>query len=215
MSFWEYLGDRWQHLVELSVAHIEIVAVAVAIATAVSLALAVLSYRREWSSGAVIGVTSIILTVPSFALFGLLISPFGLGYKPTLVALVLYALLPITRNAIVGLRGVDPAIVEAATGMGIGPWRRLVRIELPLAWPVILAGLRVSTMLTVGIAAIGAVVNGPGLGEDIFRGLAFIGAPAALNYVLSATLAVIVVALLFDLAYVIIGRLTISRGMRA
>jgi osmoprotectant transport system permease protein len=126
----------------------------------------------------------------------------------------MYGLLPIVRNTVVGLREVDPAVVESAMGMGMGRAARLLRIELPLAWPVILTGMRVSTLLLVGIAAIGAYINGPGLGQDIFSGLAHIGGASALNEVLGGTLGIVILAVLFDLVYVLISVLTIPKGIR-
>ena len=110
---------------------------------------------------------------------------------------------------------VDPAITESAQGMGMSRTHRLVRIELPIAWPLILTGIRVSALLLIGIAAIAAAVNGPGLGEDIFSGLARIGSASAINIVLGGVLGVIVLALLFDAFFMVLGRLTTSRGIRA
>ena len=138
----------------------------------------------------------------------------GLGTRSVVVGLVMYGLLPIVRNTIVGLREVDPAIVESAQGMGMGRMTRLFRIELPLAWPVILTGMRVSTLILVGIAAIGAYINGPGLGNDIFTGLARIGSASALNLVLGGILGIMVLAVLFDLVYVLVSRVTVSKGLR-
>jgi osmoprotectant transport system permease protein len=114
----------------------------------------------------------------------------------------------------VGLREVDPAIVESAQGMGLGRSQRLLRVELPLAWPVILTGIRVSTLVLIGIAAIGAYINGPGLGNEIFSGLAHIGGASALSEVLAGTLGVVILAILFDLFYVFVARLTVPRGIR-
>ena len=133
---------------------------------------------------------------------------------PVVVALTLYGLLPILRNTITGLRGVDPAIVEAAKGMGLSRSQRLLRVELPLAWPVIITGIRVTTLILLGIAAIGAIVNGPGYGELIFTGLARVGTPVAVNLVLAGTLGVVVLAVLFDLLFHAVRRLTTSRGIR-
>jgi len=213
-DFLHYLNFRKGHIFDLSVDHAQIVLYAIAIATVIALTTAVLVYRRERLSAIVVAIAGTFLTIPSLALFGLMIPIVGLGTKPALVALVMYALLPILRNAVVGLRGVDPAVIESAQGMGMNRVRRLVRIELPLAWPVILTGIRVSTVLIVGVAAIGAYVNGPGLGEDIFAGLARIGTPTALHLTLSAILAVVALALLFDAFYAALGRLTTSRGIR-
>ncbi|MFC5994624.1 ABC transporter permease [Pseudonocardia hispaniensis] len=214
MSFLDYLASRWAGLLDLAIQHAIITAVAVLIATVIGVGLGVATYRTERPRELVIAITSVFLTIPSLALFGLFIPVFGLGTTPVVVALVMYALLPIVTNTIVGLRGVDPAIVESAQGMGMSRRLRLIRIELPLAWPVILTGMRVSTLITLGIAAIGAYIRGPGLGNDIFRGLARIGSPVALNLVLGGILGVIVLAVLFDLLYVLLNRLTTARGIR-
>ncbi len=213
MSFLNYLVSRWDHLLELAIAHAQVVFISLLIAAAIGVTTGVLVYRRERTAEVVLAVTSTFLTIPSFALFGLLLPIFGLGWLPTIFALVIYALLPIVRNTIVGLRSVDPAIAESAQGMGMSRWSRLFRIELPLAWPVIITGLRVSTLIIVGIAAIAAYVNGPGLGEDIFQGISRIGSAVALNLVLGAVLAIIVLALLFDGFFAVLGKLTTSRGL--
>jgi len=214
VSFFEYLSKRQDHLLELAIEHAQVVAVSVAIATVIGLALGILVYQRPWWAQVVLGITGIFLTIPSLALFGILIPFVGLGYKPTVIALVMYALLPIVRNTVTGLRGVDEAIIDSARGMGMGRWRRLLRVELPLAWPVVMAGVRVSTLIVVGITAIAAVVNGPGLGEDIFSGLARIGGANALNLVLGGTLGIIALALLFDAFFAGVARLTTSKGLR-
>lgn len=214
MSFVDYLLSRWDHLLELSLDHAGVVLVSVAVATVLGVLLGVLTYRTERPRDLVLAVTGTFLTIPSLALFGLFIAWIGLGTTPVVVALVMYALLPIVRNTIVGLREVDPAVVESAQGMGMGRSRRLLQIELPLAWPVILTGMRVSTLVVVGIAAIGAYINGPGLGNDIFTGLARIGTPVAVNLVLGGMLGVLVLAILFDLLYVLIARTTTPRGLR-
>jgi len=214
VGFGEYVIDEWDRLFTLVVEHAQIVLMSVAIAVVVGVGLGMLTYRTERPRVAVLGVTGVFLTIPSFALFGLLISPLGLGTKPAVVALVMYALLPIVRNTITGLREVDPAVVESAQGMGMGRWRRLARIEFPLAWPIIITGIRVSTQILVGIAAIAAVINGPGLGKDIFRSLARVGTPTAVNQALAAVLGIVILGLLLDIAYLLIGRLTTSRGLR-
>lgn len=214
VNFLRYLESRWEHLLGLVVEHAIVCVAAVLIATVIGVGLGIATYRTERPREVVLAVTSVFLTIPSLALFGLFIPLFGLGTTPVIVALVMYALLPIVANTVVGLREVDPAIVESAQGMGMGPVWRLLRIELPLAWPVILTGMRVSTLLTLGIAAIGAYIRGPGLGNDIFTGLARIGSPVALNLVLGGILGVIVLAVVFDVLYVLLHRLTTSRGLR-
>lgn len=214
MNFFEYLENRWDTLLELTVEHVVLVAISVAIATVIGVALGVLTYRTERPRELALAVTGTFLTIPSLALFGLFLVWFGLGTLPVVIALVMYGLLPIVRNTIVGLREVDPAVVESAQGMGMGRTQRLLRIELPLAWPVIITGMRVSTLLVLGIAAIGAYINGPGLGNDIFQGIARVGTPIAVNLVLGGMLGVLVLAVLFDLFYAVIARLTTSRGLR-
>ncbi len=215
MSVPEYLAAQGGRLLGLAGEHMVVVVIAVFLATVVGVTLGILTYRTVGPRRAALAVTGIFLTIPSFALFGLLIPIFGLGALPTIVALVMYGLLPIVRNTITGLRSVDPAIVESAQGMGMGRYRRLLRIELPLAWPIIITGIRVAAVIIVGIAAIGAVVNGPGLGNDIFRALARIGTPTAVPQVLSAILGIVAIAVLMDFSFLVLARLTTSRGIRA
>ena len=213
-DFLEYVDYRKAHLFDLAVEHAQLVLYAVATATVISVAIAILVYRRERIAAVALAVAGALFTVPSLALFALMLPTIGLGFRPAFVALTIYALLPIMRNTIVGLRGVDSAVIESAQGMGMGRVRRLLRIELPLAWPVILTGIRVSTIMTVGIAAIASYINGPGLGEDIFSGLARIGTPTALHLVLGGMLGVVVLALLFDAFYLAAAKLTTPRGIR-
>lgn len=215
-SFRTYLEFRWQHILELGIDHIRVVVISVLLSTIIGVALGVATYKTQRPRDLVLAVTGTFLTIPSLALFGLFISIaiLGLGERSVIVGLVMYGLLPIVRNTIVGLREVDPAVVESAQGMGMGRKQRLLRIELPLAWPVIITGMRVSTLILIGIAAIGAYINGPGLGQDIFSGLAHIGGASALNEVLGGTLGVVILAILFDLVYVAVSRLTIPKGIR-
>ncbi|MFH8573399.1 ABC transporter permease [Streptomyces sp. NPDC017993] len=215
MSFWEYVGTRHAQLLTDTYQHASAVFQCMVIATVLGVALGVLTYRSEWAGALATTSTATILTIPSLAMIGLLIPIVGLGVAPTVIALTLYGLLPVVRNAIVGLRGVDPSLVDAATGIGMSRAARLLRVELPLAWPPILTGIRVATQMLMGIAAIAAFASGPGLGNEIFRGIASLGSANSLNQVLSGTLGIAILALLFDAAYVLIGRLTIPRGIRA
>ena len=216
-SFWTYLEFTWENLLELALAHSIIVILSVAISTVIGVGLGMATYRAQRPRELVLAVTGTFLTIPSLALFTLLIQVpvLGLGAPSVVVALVLYGLLPIVRNTIVGLREVDPSVVESALGMGMSRWKRLLRIELPLAWPIIITGIRVAAVIIVGIAAIAAVVNGPGLGKDIFRALARFGTPTALPQALSAVLGIIIIAILIDLVFTVVARLTTSRGIRA
>jgi osmoprotectant transport system permease protein len=213
-EFPSYLQDNWRGLLDLTLEHAQVVLVAMALATVLGVTLAFATYRRPRAAKAVLTIAGVFLTIPSFALFGLFIPILGLGYRPTVVALVMYALLPIVRNTITGLRGVDPAITESALAMGLSRWQRLRRIELPMAWPVVITGVRVSMLIIVGIAAIAAIVNGPGLGQPIFQGLAAIGTDRGFNLAFSGTLGVVILALVLDAAFVVLARLTTSKGLR-
>lgn len=216
MGFLDYLADPSNRsvLYEQAMEHVVLTAAAVAIAIVLGMTLGIVAHRNPVLRPPIVNTTATLLTVPSLALFALLIPVVGIGFKPALIALAMYALLPIVRNTVSGLGSVDPAVTESARGMGLNARQRLLRIELPNAWPVILTGIRVATQLTVGIAAIAALVGGPGLGREIFRGIRSIGSPFALDSLLGGTLGIIVVAVLFDLIYTGIGRLTTSRGIR-
>lgn len=215
MSFADYVAENSDRLVFLTLQHIQIVLLAVAVATALGVGIAIGTERLPRVRSAALSVTGTLLTIPSFALFGLMIPLFGLGVLPTLLALTTYAVFPILRNTVTGLEGVDPGVIDAARGMGMGPWRRLLSVRLPLAWPVILNGVRVATIMVVAIAAIGAAVRGPGLGELIFRGLSRIGGANALNETLSGVVGVVLVALALDVVFLIVAKLTTPRGLNA
>ncbi|MFC9893787.1 ABC transporter permease [Nocardia sp. NPDC127579] len=213
-ALWTYVTDHRQQLLTDSYLHVSAVVQAVLIAAAVSIVLGVAVYRSPLGSAAATAAASIILTIPSFALLGILIPILGLGVAPTITALVLYALLPILRNTIVGLSSVDPAVTDAARGVGMNRLRVLAVIELPLAWPAILAGMRISTQLIMGILAIAAYAKGPGLGNLIFSGLSRLGTPTAVPQALTGTVLIVALALLLDALLVLAGRLTTSGGIR-
>jgi osmoprotectant transport system permease protein len=166
-----YLGQNWTTLGPEVETHLEIVVVAMVVATVIGLFLGILSARSARVSGVALSVTGTLLTIPSFALFGVLAISFGIGNRPVVVGLILYALLPILRNTMVGIQAVDPAVLEAARGMGMRPGQTLRRVELPLALPVILGGLRQATVMIVAIATVGAAVGANNLGQPIFAGI--------------------------------------------
>jgi osmoprotectant transport system permease protein len=178
-------------------------------------ALAVLVTRVRWLDGVANQLSAIALTIPSFALIGLLLPVLSMGPALGFVAVAFYAVWPILRNAVVGLRDVDPTLLESARGMGMSELTTLWRVRLPLAWPVIHAGIRISTQMSMGIAAIAAYALGPGLGSYIFTGLSKGGTAAnGLNYTLVGTLGIVVVALVADGLLLLLGRLTVSKGIR-
>jgi osmoprotectant transport system permease protein len=157
--------------------HVMLVAVSIFIATAIGVPLGVWLTRRPAWSRVVLGVASVAQTIPSLALFGFLIPvPWigGVGVRTALVALTVYALLPVLRNTVTGIAGVDPAIREAGRGMGMTDTQLLWRVELPLAASVIIAGVRVATVIGIGVATIAAAIGAGGLGVFIFRGVAMV-----------------------------------------
>ena len=214
MTVADYLARRWDTVLELTIEHFIAVIMAVGIATVIGVVLAVLVYRSDRAVTILLVVTSTLFTVPALAYFGALLAIIGLGWTPAIAVLVIYALLPIVRNTVTGLREVDPAIVRAATGMGMGRWARLVRIELPLAYPVILSGVRVSTVLIVGIAAIGAWISGPGLGGELFSGIGAFPSVRARPQIIVGTVGIVIVALVLDALLALLTRLTTPRGLQ-
>ncbi len=210
-----YLSDRWPQLLSASWQHFSLVTQCLLLATILAILIAALCYRSKALSSFANSFSAVGLTIPSFALIGLLIAPLGFGVAPAVVVVTFYCLLPILRNALVGLASVDRSLVEAARGIGMSPLATFFRVELPLAWPVILAGMRVSAQMTMGVAAISAYVLGPGLGSFIFSGLSRAGGANATEAVISSVLAVVIIALILDGLLLLLGRLTISRGIRA
>ncbi|WFR73127.1 ABC transporter permease [Prescottella defluvii] len=213
-TLWKFVSERRQQLLTDSYLHVSAVVQSVVIAGVIAVLIGIAVYRSPVGSAVATGLASTILTLPSFALLGLLIPVLGLGVPPTVTALVLYALLPIIRNTIIGLASVNPAITDAAKGVGMSRLHVLGRIELPLAWPSILAGIRVSTQMLMGILAIAAYAKGPGLGNLIFSGLSRVGSPTAVPQALTGTVLIVILALVLDGLLVLLGRLTTSRGIR-
>jgi osmoprotectant transport system permease protein len=176
-DFAQYLGAHRGELARLLVEHVALVAIAVGIAIAIGLPLGIAATRSARLERPILGVANVLQTIPSLALFGFLIPlPFvgGVGARPAIVALTLYALLPIARNAHAGIRAVDPALIEAGRGMGMTDRQLLLKVELPLAVGIILAGIRVATVVSVGVATIAAAIGAGGLGVFIFRGIAMV-----------------------------------------
>ena len=151
--------------------HVELVATGLLIALAIGLPLGILSARHPRLALGILLAAGALYTVPALAIFALLIPYLGLGFWPAIVALVAYALLIIIRNTATGLREIPADILDAADGMGYGPWRRLFGIELPLALPVIIAGIRIAVVTQVSVATVAAFINAGGLGDIIFQGI--------------------------------------------
>lgn len=176
MEILSFIANNWQVILRLAGEHISIVAVAVglAILTGVPIGIAITQNRRI--ADAVLYVASIIVTIPSIALFGLMIPILskigqGIGWLPAVIAILLYSQLPIVRNTYTAITNVDPALREAAIGMGMTPFQRLTRLEIPIAIPVIMAGVRTAVVMNIGVAAIAAYIGAGGLGVLIARGI--------------------------------------------
>jgi osmoprotectant transport system permease protein len=165
-------GQRWA-LLEATAAHLDLVGEAILIAVFLGVPLGILASRSKGAERSILGLANVLQTIPSLALLGVLLILFQgrIGKPPALAALVVYSLLPIIKNTILGLKGVDRGVAEAALGMGMTPWQRLTLVELPLAVPVLLGGVRVAAVASVGMATIAAEIGAKGLGSYIFRGI--------------------------------------------
>lgn len=190
----KYAPEILQHTLE----HLFLVGVAISVAIIIGIPLGILITRQTQLRQPILGIANVLQTIPSLALFGLLIPvPVigGIGVVPAIVALTLYSLLPIIRNTYTGITGVDPAIREAGRGMGMTDRQLLLQVEIPLAVGVILAGVRVATVIAIGIATIAAAIGAGGLGVFIFRGIAVVNN----QLILAGAVPAAVIALLADL----------------
>jgi osmoprotectant transport system permease protein len=168
---WEWVTENLDLITERLAEHLLLTAIALVVGTAISFGLAVLIYRRRRLSQPIIQLTGVMYTIPSLALFAFLVPFTGLSLLSAEIGLVGYTLLILIRSIIAGLDGVPPDVREAADGMGYGPWGRLWAVELPLAVPVIVAGLRVATVTTIGLVTVTALIGQGGLGQLIVTGL--------------------------------------------
>ena len=197
MNFWQFLHQNWPELLTRIWQHVELVVASIVIAVAIGVPTGILLTRYKRASGPVLGIANIMQTIPSLALFGFLIPlPFigGIGTRTALVALVLFSLLPIIRNTVIGILGVESSVREAAVAMGMTDGQVLRQVELPLAMSVIVTGIRVATVIAVGVTTIAAAVGAGGLGVFIFRGLRQYDN----NLLLSGALAAALLALIAD-----------------
>jgi len=177
MNFWHFVAQNKFEIADLTFEHLTMVGFATLFAIAIGIPLGILITRRPALRKPVIAAANIIQTIPSLALFGFLLPAPWIGDRAgrlAVLALTLYALLPLIRNTYTGIKGVDRAVVEAARGMGLTDWQLLYKVELPLAASVILAGVRVAIVISIGLATIAAAIGAGGLGELIFRGLAMV-----------------------------------------
>ena len=193
-SLWEFMQQQSDKLVAQTLQHIGLTFISLIIAVLVGLPLGIWITRRRQFSGIILGIAGVLQTIPSIALLGFMIPLLGIGAKPAIVALLLYALLPIIRNTYTGITGVDAAVKEAALAMGMNKWQILFKVELPLAMPVILAGIRTATVINVGVATLASYIAAGGLGEFIFGGISLNNT----NMILAGAIPAALLAILFD-----------------
>ena len=210
MSIVNYFIKNLNVILKLTLEHITITVTAVSISTFIGVAVGILITRYKRAAAPVIGVAGILYTIPSLALFGMLIPFTGIGIKPTLIALVLYSQLALVRNTFVGIVNIDPAIREAGKGMGMSPWQFLRMVELPMALPVIMAGIRTAAVMNIGTATIAAYIGAGGLGWLIFRGIASVNT----EQIVAGALPVTLLAIGVDYLFVLLERILTPSGSR-
>ncbi len=202
MTAWRFFIEHREEILSATLDHVWLVLIAILIAIAISVPLGMFIVYHKALRTLALGIASILQTIPSLALFGFLIPiPFigGIGKRTAIVALVLYALLPILRNTYVGLTSIDPAILESAEAMGMTRGQIMLRVRFPLALSVILAGIRTATVLTIGVATIAAAIGAGGLGSFIFRGVAMVNDALLLAGAIPAALLAILADFLLGL----------------
>ena len=210
MSILNYFVNNLNLILKLTFEHIRITMIAVSISTVIGVAIGILITRFRRASTPVIGIAGIIYTIPSLALFGMLIPFIGIGIKPALIALILYSQLALIRNTFVGIVHIDAAIREAGRGMGMSPLQFLRMVELPVALPVIMAGIRTAAVMNIGTATIAAYIGAGGLGWLIFRGIASVNA----EQIVAGAFPVTLLAIGVDYLFVLLERVLTPKGVR-
>ncbi len=203
MIRWEWIASNVDQLVEATVDHVVLTAVAVVVGFVLSFGLSVLIYRNRRLAGPITGSAGVLYTIPSLALFAFLVPFTGLSFLSAEIGLVSYTLLILVRNIVAGLDGVPADVREAADGMGYGRARRFLSVELPLALPLIVAGLRVATVTTIGLVMVAAVIGQGGLGQVMVRGFNFRNDTA----VYTGAVLIVALAIVADLVLAGVGRL--------
>ena len=193
-SLWQFLTLQWEKILDQTITHIGLTFTSLLLAVIIGFPIAILIARKRNLAAPVLGMTSVMQTIPSVALLGFMIPLFGIGTLPAVVVLFLYALLPIIRNTYTGIAGIDEVVRDAAKGMGMTDKQILFKVEIPLAMPVILAGVRTATVINVGVATLAAYIAGGGLGEFIFGGIALNNT----NMILAGAIPAALLAILFD-----------------
>jgi osmoprotectant transport system permease protein len=215
MNLFVFLQENLSMTLFLTWEHIWLVGISLMIAMFTGVPIGIIITKKKELAQKVIGGANVIMTIPSIALFGLMlpilaIVGHGLGKVPAIIALVLYSLLPIIRNTYIAIKNVDPAIVDAGRGMGMSKWQLLREVEIPLAIPVILAGLKTAAVMNIGIAAIAAYIGAGGLGVFIQQGIA----RSHESMILAGALAVSLLAIIVDLGMSFLERAVTPKGLK-
>lgn len=210
MNILYYFINHLGLILKLTLEHIQITVIAVSISTIIGVAIGILITRFKRAAMPAIGIAGILYTIPSLALFGMLIPFVGIGMKPTLIALVLYSQLALIRNTFVGIMNLDPAIREAGKGMGMSSWQFLRMVELPVALPVIMAGIRTAAVMNIGTATIAAYIGAGGLGWLIFRGIASVNT----EQIVAGAIPVTLLAIGVDYLFVLLEKFLTPAGLR-
>ncbi|CAM3935856.1 osmoprotectant transport system permease protein [Pedobacter westerhofensis] len=198
-TFWQFVNQQSDKLWNQTWAHIGLTMISLILAIIIAVPVGILIARKQKLSGIVLGIAGVLQTIPSIALLGVMIPFLGIGPKPAILALFLYALLPVIRNTYTGIMEVNPAVVDAAKGMGMSKWQILTKVELPLAFPVLMAGIRTATVINVGVATLAAYIAAGGLGEFIFGGIALNNSNMILAGAIPAALLAIILDFLLSL----------------
>jgi osmoprotectant transport system permease protein len=210
-SLWSFMMQQSGKLLEQTLAHIGLTFISLFLSILIGVPLGIWISEKQKFSGWVLGFAGILQTIPSIALLGFMIPLLGIGAKPAIVALMLYAFLPIIRNTYTGITGVNTSVIDAAKGMGMSASQILLRVKLPLAMPVILAGIRTATVINVGVATLAAYIAAGGLGEFIFGGIALNNT----NMILAGAIPAALLAILFDFLLSKVQNLNIKKARTA
>ncbi|TCD08349.1 ABC transporter permease subunit [Pedobacter frigidisoli] len=206
-SLWSFMSEQSDKLLNQTLQHVGLTFISLLLAIAIGLPLGVFIARKRKLSGGVLGLAGVLQTIPSIALLGFMIPFLGIGAKPAIVALLIYALLPIIRNTYTGIIGIDKHIIEAAKALGMSKTQILFRVELPLAMPVILAGIRTATVINVGVATLASYIAAGGLGEFIFGGISLNNT----NMILAGAIPAALLAIILDFLLSLIQKLDFKK----
>ena len=210
IGFLKFLEYRWPDIIKLTGEHMKITGVAVFLAILVGVPLGIYITKNKKVANVILNTANIFQTLPSLALFGLIIPIMGIGFKPAIFVLFLYALLPIIKNTCIGINSIDPSIIEAGRGMGMTKTQILTMVEIPLALPIIMGGIRISTVINIGTATIAALIGAGGLGDFIFKGISM----GNNNLILAGAIPTALLALSVDFILGLVEKKLTPQGLR-